>query len=421
MKKIYTLAAAVLFAFSAYAAQPFSLKTAPKDLSFKSLSSKVELLKGENEYAKAATQDFAAASAETASAADPAAMYYEMSYSLASENGSARGWQSDGLNTVKKQDDGKYTMSGIWESDATLIDGVYDASANTLTFKGQVIETDVTENIKALRLVLLDIQSGSPVQVDGDIVFHYNAARRLMTYTAEDNGTSYTIVLGIAAYDASDKLLGYYDFLARVELNEVNGVNTFQYKDSEGNKKEGGVFVYNELVNGNLLTYGLLGSMYDNSVTFQLDTQNKTAKTVDAVISTEQHADGKTYEYKLYNFSEPNRFTTTLGDTNVNYTMTIETDEEDGSVYTEIMAPYVACGTTLSDGSWQGYTATGYFYDFTVTYLGDLTNTGVSKVTKDDDDNAPVEYYNLQGVKVANPENGIFIKKQGSKATKVVL
>ena len=37
------------------------------------------------------------------------------------------------------------------------------------------------------------------------------------------------------------------------------------------------------------------------------------------------------------------------------------------------------------------------------------------------DENAPVEYYNLQGVRVANPENGVFIKKQGSKATKVVL
>ena len=36
-------------------------------------------------------------------------------------------------------------------------------------------------------------------------------------------------------------------------------------------------------------------------------------------------------------------------------------------------------------------------------------------------DTGAVEYYNLQGVKVANPENGIFIKKQGSKATKVIL
>ena len=36
-------------------------------------------------------------------------------------------------------------------------------------------------------------------------------------------------------------------------------------------------------------------------------------------------------------------------------------------------------------------------------------------------DNAAVEYYNLQGVKVAKAENGLFIKKQGGKATKVVL
>ena len=37
------------------------------------------------------------------------------------------------------------------------------------------------------------------------------------------------------------------------------------------------------------------------------------------------------------------------------------------------------------------------------------------------DANAPVEYYNLQGVKVAKAENGLFIKKQGDKAVKVVL
>ena len=36
-------------------------------------------------------------------------------------------------------------------------------------------------------------------------------------------------------------------------------------------------------------------------------------------------------------------------------------------------------------------------------------------------ENGSVVYYNLQGVKVANPENGVFIKVQGSKATKVAL
>ncbi len=37
------------------------------------------------------------------------------------------------------------------------------------------------------------------------------------------------------------------------------------------------------------------------------------------------------------------------------------------------------------------------------------------------DENAPVVYYNLQGIRVAEPENGIFIRVQGEKTTKVLL
>ena len=38
-----------------------------------------------------------------------------------------------------------------------------------------------------------------------------------------------------------------------------------------------------------------------------------------------------------------------------------------------------------------------------------------------DDENAPVEYFNLQGVRVSEPANGIFIKRQGSTVSKVIL
>ncbi|GEM_PF-5026307 len=34
---------------------------------------------------------------------------------------------------------------------------------------------------------------------------------------------------------------------------------------------------------------------------------------------------------------------------------------------------------------------------------------------------APVEYYNLQGVRVANPESGLYIRRQGKNATKVLV
>lgn len=43
--------------------------------------------------------------------------------------------------------------------------------------------------------------------------------------------------------------------------------------------------------------------------------------------------------------------------------------------------------------------------------------TGIDGIVADE--NAPVEYYNLQGIRVENPENGIFIRRQGSNTTKV--
>ena len=36
------------------------------------------------------------------------------------------------------------------------------------------------------------------------------------------------------------------------------------------------------------------------------------------------------------------------------------------------------------------------------------------------DENAPVEYYNLQGVRVENPANGLYIMRQGDKVVKVI-
>ncbi|MBP2690697.1 MAG: hypothetical protein J6B44_02595 [Muribaculaceae bacterium] len=38
-----------------------------------------------------------------------------------------------------------------------------------------------------------------------------------------------------------------------------------------------------------------------------------------------------------------------------------------------------------------------------------------------DDENAPVEYFNIQGIRVDNPDNGIYIRRQGSKVSKVLV
>lgn len=47
------------------------------------------------------------------------------------------------------------------------------------------------------------------------------------------------------------------------------------------------------------------------------------------------------------------------------------------------------------------------------------TPTGIAGISSDVD--APVEYYNLNGMRVYEPADGIFIRRQGSKVSKVVL
>ncbi len=50
--------------------------------------------------------------------------------------------------------------------------------------------------------------------------------------------------------------------------------------------------------------------------------------------------------------------------------------------------------------------------------VNDFSTVSVSGIS---DENAPVEYYNLNGMKVSDPSNGIFIRRQGNTATKVIL
>ena len=55
-----------------------------------------------------------------------------------------------------------------------------------------------------------------------------------------------------------------------------------------------------------------------------------------------------------------------------------------------------------------------------VNVSASLISTGIDGVDAELDADAPVVYYNLQGAKVNNPENGIFIRVQGNKVTKVI-
>ena len=59
----------------------------------------------------------------------------------------------------------------------------------------------------------------------------------------------------------------------------------------------------------------------------------------------------------------------------------------------------------------------GTNYNFFVTFTKDSSAVG----TIEADDNAAPEYYNLQGVRVAEPEAGLYIVKRGDKVSKEII
>lgn len=60
--------------------------------------------------------------------------------------------------------------------------------------------------------------------------------------------------------------------------------------------------------------------------------------------------------------------------------------------------------------------------DARIKWLNSQWNpAGIDDVLMDSYNNNPIEYYNLQGVKVENPENGLFIRVQGNTASKIIL
>ncbi len=108
-----------------------------------------------------------------------------------------------------------------------------------------------------------------------------------------------------------------------------------------------------------------------------------------------------------------------------NITKIVITYNNGSSSYNKVTAPSVGTWDKTT-GTWTGnaqevtfaYTGTQQINAIDVYCAQGLT--GVDDVVADDA-NAPVEYYNLQGVRVENPENGLYIKRQGSTVTKVII
>lgn len=95
------------------------------------------------------------------------------------------------------------------------------------------------------------------------------------------------------------------------------------------------------------------------------------------------------------------------------YNSIVAQPQEDG---TALIHVYVSTGSTnihgIKDGPGCGAAA--------VVKFDPTGSAGIADI-EIDSANAPAVYYNLQGVKVANPENGIYVVNRGGKVTKEII
>ena len=420
MKKFYAFVCAVVVALTASAGPIDFAPKAKKDITKLELSTKS--FKTNLTNAKRVKRASRISANDAALEGDK--MYLEESYSFGpnEDQTAAKGWQVDGSVTLRRAEDGTYTIENFFSQGINLTGGVYDAAESTLTFEPQVVAsglTDMGAEFESVMAVIVD--NYDEFIEDHPIVFDVDIPNRNLFYMCDtDEEGNATNCLGLACMDKDNEKVGFMDWLAMIDLNQVNGMNAFGYYNSNKEPVQEQTLVYNEVVDGNLVTTGLFGAGFGYPVTFTLNQETNTAVADNQVVTALGDGSGASYDFMFYNlvFTEDS--------TKVSVGEPVETfaiipQEGAEGVMTYIYKDYTFVGT-LYNGQWAPLFDGGIIYDFQLLYVGDIFDpTGIHDVQLDKNTNAPVEYYNLQGIRVNEPtKGGIYIRRQGNVSTKIM-
>ena len=426
MKKFYTLMAAAAVALGASAAAPQALpigKVAAQkvvtETSFANVPLQAKSVAGMPEVVRSTK-----AGITVGTDINKLPGYYAATdYSLVSNGqGGAVGWEGPIQNLIDLGEaENTLDIYGYWQgTDAdgaflNKVTGNYDKAKSTLSIPAG---TKVcTVNLQGggtsdVYVYIMDLKTNK--LLEDDIVYKYSAASHGFSYeaTVTADGKQWATCL---FFTSTPNGVGQttdgrgFDFQVMSDLNAFNGAMSYVIKaNEEGGKDDKSVdYAYYEVFDNSLLLYNVLGFGYDKFVEFTLDKEANTATLTDQSIELTTSNGNKRYY-----------FINTSGQDMVipfNGTTELKTSGDE-SLYVSYIK---------NDGY---YFLTQDMYGFAtgenIIELLDLnafSAAGINNVAADFDENAPVEYFNLQGVRVENPANGLYIMRQGSKVAKVIL
>ncbi len=436
MKKLYSIALAVAVALSASAQIGNFEEVAAKLQKFETVKTEISASKTvTNSKTKALSTPAKANAIENIT--DICGVWFwtclDPFYNEEDEAAGKSPIQDFGLYVTKGLRPNTVNISNFYGASNSKLTGTVDLAAGTLTIKaGQSLGND--SQFGAIKLGIVDMADGELTEV----VAEYNANVR--TFVFPEN-----VVLGAQVADGWLKG-GYSNYMGTNDLIDWQEAGTAIFEDGWG-----------------LTCFGFEGSDYPVEVALMQDANNPdhyrlvnpykgSALSINGAViegETVNGADG--VGSIVFNVSDPTFVTvdgryasgldiTVAGtgmmycnNTESWYTMVAglsvdlmkqadvmaELGIETWSSYADNVVNILNCGFGIGSApfglySWQEDDGTKVPMTAKIT----LKTAGVNDALIADL-NAPVEYFNLQGVRVANPENGLYIRRQGNKATKV--
>lgn len=315
------------------------------------------------------------------------------------------GWNNRNIGavTITSGDDGKLMINNfVYRGLSFEID--FDAEAQTISIPTGQSATGSNLTELTVYQYNLDTKQASPVVLNIDV-----AHRTVIFNGVAGNTVNEVITLAMPGMPAGVNTAANIALAYMWFTNSQMQTRTLeQYSDGSSTAYP----IWVEMSDGKLIVDNFAGNGFWNyPITFELDNSNLFAYAKDQIVTEKENL-------KYYLWGSVDGY---LEDTEVGFAGA-EVEGEDGWWA-------LTSGGTIGILN-ENYTTTNpptttnydKFFVEAMIFLPFNPFTETSGVgTIETDENAPVEYFNLQGMRVENPSNGIFIRRQGSKATKVAV
>lgn len=332
-------------------------------------------------------------------AKDLTGLYYMEGYI----NEQNQGWaqRNVGAVTIALSDEGKLTVDNFYYRGLSY-EIEFDALAQTITIP--LNQTSTGNNATELTVYNYDFNTRKATPV----VFTIDTAHRVISFNGVNNGRLDNAIL--LAMPGMEPGRNYVSAIAQTYIWYTNSQMQTRTIEQYNQGTSTAYPIWVEMKDGNLIVDNFAGNgFYSYPVTFTIDNANMLAYANDQVIT--EH-DG----VKYYLWGSDGQY---LEDKNVGFVGgAVEGEEGWWSLTTSGTIGILNDNYTTTNPP----TTTQYdkFFVEAIIFLPfNPFQTGVEAIVTDND--APVEFYNLQGIRVANPSQGIYIRRQGNTSSKVIV